>query len=243
MKTTHRTSPLDGGNYCFHLSGTVDTELATTSRVALALVATNTVPETTLASVPVTNMPSFSFEFPHLTISNAPVLQLCLFPDLDENGAWNEGELRQLRPFTLAGHETTVDAVFDGLSGDYDHDGVDNAEEFLHQCDPLTKDTDGDGLTDREEIDGSIVGMAGFDPLVRCDYPEDTSDADAWGTGWNPVRFVGVNASGFPLNVGYPDEADGNVDVLLMVDSSRYAVLSWEDGSGPGAENNWPSRG
>ena len=118
-------------------------------------------------------------------------------------------------------------------AADYDHDGVDNAEEFLHQCDPLTKDTDGDGLTDREEIDGAIAGMAGFDPLVQCDYPEDTSDAEAWGTNWHPVRFVGVNDDGFPLNVGYPDEADDNVDVLLTVDTTRYAELTWEDGFGP----------
>lgn len=128
---------------------------------------------------------------------------------------------------------THTQRLVSDADADYDHDGVDNVEEFLHQCDPQTKDTDGDGLTDREEIDGTALGLTGFDPLTPCEYPADTSDAEAWGTGWWPVRFGGLTADGFPWGVGYPDAADDNVDVLVTVDSSRYAVLSWEDGFGP----------
>ena len=163
---------------------------------------------------------------PSLRTGSSPALPLFYYDlgyptaDTDGDGIPDHWERR-----------THTNRLVPDSAADYDHDGVDNAEEFLHQCDPLTKDTDGDGLTDREEIDGAIAGMVGFDPLVQCDYPVDESDANAWDGGI--VSFVGVNSEGLPLNVGYPDEADDNVDVLLTVDTTRYAELTWEDGFGP----------
>jgi hypothetical protein len=37
-------------------------------------------------------------------------------------------------------------------SGDLDADGLDNAAEYAHQSDPTLADTDGDGLTDNQEV-------------------------------------------------------------------------------------------
>ncbi len=53
---------------------------------------------------------------------------------------------------------THTDPAVADAGADPDNDGVDNAEEFQHQCDPIVTDTDGDGLTDREEIDGQAAG-------------------------------------------------------------------------------------
>ena len=129
----------------------------------------------------------------------------------------------------------TNPAVADA-DADPDNDGVDNAEEFLHQCDPIVTDTDGDGLTDREEIDGRAAGWAGFDPLDGNPYDDDESDAGAWGNDTEIVVYSGVSSAGYPWGVDIPDEAANNVDVIVTVDTSRHAELSWDDG------DDWPSR-
>ena len=122
---------------------------------------------------------------------------------------------------------THTDPSVADAANDPDDDGVDNSEEFLHQCDPVVVDTDGDGLTDREEIDGAAAGWTGFNPISRCAYDADVSDANAWEDEVGVSFYEGQNSAGFPWNVGVPDASAANVDVCVTVDSSRYAELSW----------------
>ena len=122
---------------------------------------------------------------------------------------------------------THTDPSVADAANDPDDDGVDNSEEFLHQCDPVVVDTDGDGLTDREEIDGAAAGWTGFNPISRCAYDADVSDANAWEDEVGVSFYEGQNSAGFPWDVGVPDASAGNVDVCVTVDSSRHAELSW----------------
>jgi hypothetical protein len=61
-----------------------------------------------------------------------------------------------------------VDRVRQGERGDYDLDGLSNRAEYLHGTDPTDPDTDQDGISDREEIEGY-----GTDPTVS-DAPAET---------------------------------------------------------------------
>ncbi|MES2982793.1 MAG: discoidin domain-containing protein [Verrucomicrobiota bacterium] len=54
-----------------------------------------------------------------------------------------------------------LDIERQGEFGDYDQDGLTNHEEFMHGTDPTNSDTDGDGVSDGEEVNGY-----GSDPLA-----------------------------------------------------------------------------
>jgi hypothetical protein len=64
--------------------------------------------------------------------------------------------------------ETNTGTVFP----DTDGDGLTDAEELLYGTDPNNPDTDGDGFTDGEEV------AAGTDPLDPTDFPVVDSDGD-----------------------------------------------------------------
>ena len=55
-----------------------------------------------------------------------------------------------------------ADSNHDGITDDredYDHDGVDNHDEFADGTDPMNPDTDNDGIDDGQEIRGTIVSF------------------------------------------------------------------------------------
>lgn len=60
-----------------------------------------------------------------------------------------------------------LDRAREGENGDYDNDGLNNREEYLAGTDPCNADTDGDGITDGDEINSH-----GTDPLVS-DAPQE----------------------------------------------------------------------
>lgn len=96
--------------------------------------------------------------------------------------------LAQKYPVVLNGDHTLDFLIFDGggLAGgmfrlitntgtvfpDTDGDGLTDAEEVLYGTDPLNPDSDGDGFTDGEEI------AAGTDPLDPNDFPVFDTDGD-----------------------------------------------------------------
>ena len=123
---------------------------------------------------------------------------------------------------------------------DYDGDGVNSITEFQYQCDPIRKDTDGDGLDDNIEIDGMLADIADFNPLVPAnflieeEYTPGLSICDIWN---NYAYENGFNLFSDENNNGYDDEyeermpyeGDYNFDVFLTIATTRTALLSWEN--------------
>ncbi len=69
-----------------------------------------------------------------------------LDPDMDRDGMPDGWEvLHGFNPRNAAGS--------DGASGDPDHDGFPNIDEYLNNTDPHSPDTDGDGVPDRIEVE------------------------------------------------------------------------------------------
>ena len=69
-----------------------------------------------------------------------------LDPDMDRDGMPDGWEVSHgLNPRSAAGD--------DGADGDPDHDGLSNIDEYLNDTDPHAADTDGDGVSDRIEVE------------------------------------------------------------------------------------------
>ncbi|MBO7223431.1 MAG: hypothetical protein J6V70_04795, partial [Kiritimatiellae bacterium] len=120
---------------------------------------------------------------------------------------------------------------------DYDGDGVDNITEFMYMCDPIRKDTDGDGLDDRMEIDGLTAGIEGLNPVVRAtfDIPEPDLDRDGITDLWDNsgyYLFRDTNNDGFDdvYANNMPAASQYNFDVAVTITTTRTALLSSELG-------------
>ena len=120
---------------------------------------------------------------------------------------------------------------------DYDGDGVDNITEFMYICDPIRKDTDGDGLDDRMEIDGLTASIEGLNPVVRATF--DISEPDLDGDGitdlWDNsgyYLFRDTNNDGFDDVYAnkMPSASQYNFDVAVTITTTRTALLSSEFG-------------
>ena len=116
---------------------------------------------------------------------------------------------------------------------DRDGDGVDNFGEFWNQCDPLMKDTDGDGYSDKLEIEGRAAGKTWFNPIVRAVYEYDDPDVNTNGVPdrWEGLGYVygytDANDDGLPDDVLFPEYGGGNFEVEVVVSTTRAALLSW----------------
>ena len=124
---------------------------------------------------------------------------------------------------------------------DYDGDGVDNITEFMYVCDPIRKDTDGDGLDDNMEIDGMLAGIVGLNPVVRAtfDIPEPDLDGDGITDLWDEVAYLNGytlfsddNDNGFDdvYANNMPAASQNNFDVAVTITTTRTALLSSEFG-------------
>ena len=120
---------------------------------------------------------------------------------------------------------------------DYDDDGVDNITEFMYMCDPIRKDTDGDGLDDRMEIDGLVASIEGLNPVVRAtfDIPEPDLDRDGITDLWDNsgyYLFRDANNDGFDdvYANNMPAASQYNFDVAVTITTTRTALLSSEFG-------------
>ena len=124
---------------------------------------------------------------------------------------------------------------------DYDGDGVDNITEFMYMCDPIRKDTDGDGLDDMIEIDGMLAGIESLNPVVRATF--DISEPDLDGDGitdlWDEVAYYNSynlfsddDGNGFDdvYANNMPAASQYNFDIAVTITTTRTALLSSEFG-------------
>ena len=103
---------------------------------------------------------------------------------------------------------------------DPDHDGLTNLQEYQNGCDPRNSSTDGDGLTDGEE-----VNIHGTDPLARdtdgdgltdreevFEYQTDPCLSDTDGDGLTDVWEIGNGLSPLLADTDTNGTADGDED-------------------------------
>jgi hypothetical protein len=105
-------------------------------------------------------------------------------------------------------------------AGDLDSDGVSNLSEYQHHSNPLLPDTDGDGLTDQQEIatystdpanaDTDGDGLNDKDEVIT--YSTDPSDADSDNDGYTDLDEV--------LYGGDPNDVSGLPHPLLTYNQS-----------------------
>lgn len=102
------------------------------------------------------------------------------------------------------------DGVGDACDDDIDGDGLTNTEEALYGTDPYNPDTDGDGLSDYDEI-----MVFGTDP-TRAD-----TDGDTLADGEDPLPLIYNHADGDLAPAGDPD---GAVDVADYLRAMRIVI-------------------
>ena len=150
------TNPNDGGNYCFSVSGTIESSATTSNLLYLAVVSTNTASIQVLSSILSIGPGSSTFAFPHTVVTNATRFQLCLFADYSRNGLPDWGENLQFFPLTIKGHSNVVNPLLGTIVEDQDNDYIPDAWEYENglcftNANDACEDPDDDGLINLHE--------------------------------------------------------------------------------------------
>ena len=127
-------------------------------------------------------------------------------------------------------------------TADYDSDSLDNDAEYGNFCDPCNSDTDGDGLTDGEEVltygtdpadtdtendglnDGLEVNTYGSDPLITDSDGDSLSDGDEVNTYGSDPTMVDTDSGGEGdgIEVSYGrDPTDPDDDMMWIGDGNE----------------------
>lgn len=137
----------------------------------------------------------------------------------------------------------------DGAEGDFDNDGIENVREHDSQTNPASADTDGDGLSDGEEMGFITVGNP--IPWLNLDESEDLTlplldeYRSNYSLDWTlpaPLRVQGESVTNLTLTshgwlflnrAGYanPGHSTGSRDIDSYVDRNTLAMAVCGDGS------------
>ena len=135
--------------------------------------------------------------------------------------AWSQyGRLNLYGALSIV--DTDLDGLPDSIDDDDDNDGLSNSLETLIGTDPLLADTDGDGLTDYEEVawDGDASAYtpgAEPNPLIADTDMDGFKDGMEYAAGYDPLDVLD-----FPVWGDIND--DRKVDAVDMLLATR-AVL------------------
>ncbi|MGN0844857.1 MAG: hypothetical protein ACI4QT_06515, partial [Kiritimatiellia bacterium] len=212
------TDPKDAGNYCFSLSGTIESIASNT--LHLAIVSTNPAPIRVLSSVLSIHSGHSEFVFPHTAVTNASEFQLCLYFDFNQNGLPDSGENMEFFPFTIKSHSTVVKLIAGTIHEDQDNDylpddwELENGLCFTNASDAY-EDPDGDGLIN----------------LHECWYGKNPWVADGSNTLLSVLsrsidnRLIGKNPEiALPFFLNYPNVDSGAVTNALVANPNCWAA-------------------
>lgn len=145
--------------------------------------------------------------------------------DTDEDGLADGDEARRFDPgATGATSDPDADGVPSARDFDSDDDGLDDGEEVVVGSDPLTADTDGDGLTDYDEL----VTYRWYD--VQPDPTRADSDDDALND-YQEVIDIGTHP-----NIADTDEDGANDSAEVNAGTSPFLADTDRDGMPDGWE-------
>ncbi len=175
--------------------------------------------------------------------------------DLNANGAVNLGEGEDFTPGAIPQPASSYDGIISGdtinAANPYGN-RIKNAGEVFTETDPLNKDTDGDGLTDDNEVARQLSGacVAGaFPPALAlnangdCDGDRltdarevltektDPADADTDNDGWTDGAEVLGDEIPAPYPGGGPGAGTTQTCNPLLVDSDGDTLSDWQEGT------------
>lgn len=133
-------------------------------------------------------------------------------PDSDEDGLTDYQEV-----YLTGTDPTKYDSVIEGLCDadvDSDEDGLANIYEIENGTDPLSKDTDNDGLTDYEEI-----FIYNTNPVIPDTDEDGLEDGDEPHIGLDPIN---------PETFGFPD-IEYSIQQQITADSELFSEINIEE--------------
>lgn len=190
-------------------------------------------------------------DFWHWERGGGAGVSVYIYRGADENPpSLNENDYELLQSFSI--HDiSTEDSDGDGVddfkeqfffgdlsrdgSGDFDEDGLSDAEELELRVDPTVTDSDGDGLSDGEEVNthGSSPALVDTDGDTLGDFDEvntyNTNPAEADTDGDGAIDPVEVN----PEFATDPNDAGSVPDVIVATQSGPWMAPSTWGGTAP----------
>ncbi len=147
--------------------------------------------------------------------------------NFQENTGWRINYFGVSTAKGVQGTEYSVIAQPSPLNPDTDGDGLTDRQEFDLLTNPLVQDTDGDGLTDFQEV--SVTYAGGVETLTKITDPLDAdsdndlrSDGDEVNIPW--VVTINTDASTTPPYQVYSDPNKADADLDNLVDGEEFAA-------------------
>ncbi len=150
--------------------------------------------------------------------------------------------IRAIKPATYAAWASAM-GVTGNAADDDDSDGLLNQDEYANDSDPLSNDTDGDGLTDNFEV----IGFNDFSIVTSPITPDTDGDGlrDAWELQYgldptdNGTVVTYVNNTGL-LVVANPNGANADPDADSLTNAQEQAAGTNPLAAGTGFASAYP---
>ena len=167
----------------------------------------------------------YSMEFPDSDSDGvADYLEEAFGLDINKTDTDDDG-LSDYEEMFITGTDPTVyDSVKKGVSdaeADSDNDGLTNKQELSIGTNPVIPDSDGDNLTDGDE-----VNKYGTNPLIPDSDDDKINDGDEIKLGLDPLNpnTFGVPDSEYTFNVGLTDNSDAMSEINTSDNEYKLSI-------------------